>query len=244
METSRSISQSNIITKCGNYFTHLLSAPWSSWMRVALTSMISWSTSNLLDAHLLCQAGQVVQVLSLKIKTSSIEAWSNKRFRAGVFVGLVALPAWKCHQFFDINARDYNWYFLNWVFYLHDIRPYIVGFFLATGLFIGCPQKWSFRWFALPIAVFCVTEIYQISGYTDWTHFHQEMPSWQYWLLVLVTIPPVLFSMNYLLYRKYHLKDGNTCRMVGVIEMDLPWEKKEEILKGLAKEFRDYNNRV
>lgn len=162
-------------------------------------------------------------------------------------MGLVALPAWMCHLFFDMHARpEYlqYFYYVNWTFFLNEVRPYLGLIFLATGFFIAAPQKWKFKWWTVPVVVFSYTQIFMMAGYNDWTDFHQWLPAWQIVTVLIVSVPALLFSMNYLLYRKYHLKDGTVARIVGLIEMDMPWADKEVMLKKEAKEYRDFNSRI
>jgi hypothetical protein len=162
-----------------------------------------------------------------------------------VIIGLVALPAWKSHLFFDINERIEDFYYLNYAFYFNTIRAYLCGIFLATGFFIAAPQKWNFRWWALPVVVFCVTEIYEQSYYDYYLDFYNPMPNWQVLTIVAFTTPAVYFSMNYLLYRKYHLKDGNAARIAGIIKAPgISAERKMDILESLVKEQENFNARI
>lgn len=178
-------------------------------------------------------------------QTGLYEAWSNKRTRVGVCVGLVALPAWKCYLFFDINARYTDFYYVNYVFYFNTIRAYLTGIFLATGFFIAAPTKWSLRWWTLPVVVFCATEIYQQSNYHHWSDFYNAMPSWQLYTILTVTIVPLFLSLNYLAYRKYHLKDGNIARVHGIIKTPgIDAETKMKYLNELVKESEQFNARI
>jgi len=110
--------------------------------------------SGLTDARLIFQVGLSVSPLTRRISLSLNEVWTNKRLRIGVLVGMVAFPAWKCHLFFDINERIPDFYYVNYVFYFNTIRGYLAFFFILLGGFIAMPQKWAFRWFTIPFAVF------------------------------------------------------------------------------------------
>jgi hypothetical protein len=173
------------------------------------------------------------------------EVLSNKRLMSGLVVGLVAFPAWKCHLFFDIKERIEGFYYVNWVFYFNTIRAYLCGIFIATGFFIAAPQKWKFRWWALPVVIFCATEIYEESFYDHWTDFYNSMPLWQEMTLIAVSIVPFFFSVDYLVYRKYHLKDGNLARIIGLIKAPgLTADQKMVHLEKLAEECENFNARV
>ncbi len=180
-----------------------------------------------------------------RLSNASKEAWINKRFRVGVLVGLVAFPAWKSHLFFDINTRIDYWYYTNYVFYFNSIRFFLAGIFLTIGGFLVAPQKWAFRWFALPILLLCVTEIYERSYYDDYMDFQQAMPTWQVAVIGLSTILPFCFAIDYLIYRKYHLHDGNVARVKGIIKTPgIDVNKKMELLEQLIEESENYNARI
>jgi hypothetical protein len=163
---------------------------------------------------------------------------------AGLWVSMVAFPLWKCHLLFDINDRIADFYYVNYAFYFNTIRAYLCGIFLATGFFIAAPQKWAFRWWAVPVVIFCGTEIYAESFYTHWTDFYQGMPSWQVISVALFSVPALYLSIDYLAYRKYHLKDGNVARFIGVIKMPGDADTKMNLLEKLVKESEQYNARV
>lgn len=195
-------------------------------------------------ARLTSLVGPLVS-LTPRIHLSLKEAWTNKRFRTGVlFLSLAPFMYWG-YRFCDINERNFDWYFINNAFYLNTIRQELAGIFLALGFFIAAPQKWAFRWFAIPVVVFCVTEIWLISGYTDWKDFYQAMPDWQVLVIAATCIPAMFFSFNYLLYRKYHLKDGNTARISGILRAPgLTTEQRFRLLEQLIEEQENFNARV
>jgi hypothetical protein len=165
--------------------------------------------------------------------------------RLGVVVGMVAFPAWKCHLFFDINQEIDGFYYVNWAVYFNTIRAYICGIFIAIGFFIAAPQKWKFKWWALPLVIFCATEIYEQSFYDHWTDFYNSMPLWQEMTLIIVSIVPFFFSIDYLVYRKYHLKDGNMARIIGLIKAPgLTADQKMVHLEKLVEECENFNARI
>lgn len=118
-------------------------------------------------------------------------------------------------------------------------------FFVMVGGFIAMPQKWSFRWWALPFAFFSITEIYDRYFYDDYLDFQQGLPAWRFVGIVSLCVPAVLFSMDYLLYRKYHLKDGNSMRVKGIIRTPgVDADKKMNILESLMVEQENFNARI
>lgn len=179
-----------------------------------------------------------------RLRLALNEAWVNRRFRTGVIIGLLAIPAWKSHLFFDIDQRIEGFYYVNYVFYFNTIRPFLSGLFLAIGFFICAPQKWSFKWLALPVAIFCASEIYAESLYTDYTDFYQSMPAWQGTLIGLFCLPALFFSVDYLVYRKYHLKDGTIARMKGIIAAPgISAADKMRLLEDQSLELENFNQR-
>jgi hypothetical protein len=138
-----------------------------------------------------------------------------------------------------------DFYYVNYAFYFNTIRAYMCGILVATGAFVAMPQKWAFRWWALPVVVFCSTEIYAESYYTDWTDFYQAMPGWQVWLIIVSSVVPAYLSLNYLAYRKYHLKDGTAARLIGVARMKgMSPEQKCDLMEKLALEAETFNERI
>jgi hypothetical protein len=192
-----------------------------------------------MDALQTCLAGRLAY-----LRLSLQEALANKRFLVGGLIGMMALPAWKCHLFFDINARNPEFYYVNWAFFFNTIHQELVIILVSVGAFIALPSKVGFRWLAIPLVYLNATDIYLQYFYTDWSDFYKDMPSWQVWSLFAISIVPVLFALDYLVYRNAHLRRGNHCRLIGMVEMDMPWADKETSMKLLAKEFRELNSKI
>jgi hypothetical protein len=242
----RSISHNQQSLKCGkHYVSFSFLHSFFVWVSPVMMKTQNYLRSSMdRVALLVSQAGPDAYQILLLLVVSSKEAWSNNRFRFGIAVGMMAFHAWKCHSFFDINVRDYNFYYINWVFYFHEIRPYMCGIFLATGFFIAAPMKWGFKWWSLPVVIFCGTQIYEMSNYHDYSDFHKQMPDWQFFTVFAFAVVSMYFSMNYLLYRKYHLKDGNAARVMGIMQLDIPWDEKKKHLETLKEEMENYNARI
>jgi hypothetical protein len=219
-----------------------LSRVWH-WLLSSLRGWLSRAQIQLKTLRLTAalQINQVIQT----VWTTTNEALSNPRFLCGVGIFLVAPWAYWCYRFFDIDARDYDWYYRNYAIYLNTIRAELAGIFIFLGAFIAMPQKWAIRWWAVPIVIFCVTNIYVISNITHWTEFYNTMPSWQVWAVTVTCVPALFFTANYFLYRKYHLKDGNLARVQGIIAAPgIPAELKVKLLEDLIRERENYNARV
>lgn len=217
------------------FYSHYLLSVLSALSHVRQTLTEKLKNSKMQAALLTYRAGRV----------AFLNAWANPRFRVGVIVGLVALPAWKCHLFFDIDQRIEDFYFVNYVFYFKQIRWQLAFMFLSIAGFLVMPIKVGFRWISLPIFIFCVTEIWEISHYDYYLDFYQTMPDWQFYTLVIAAGVALHFSLDYLIYRKYHLKDGNAARIIGIVKTPgIPAEQKMNIMEKLVVESEDFNSRI
>lgn len=176
---------------------------------------------------------------------SLTEVWSNKRLLAGLLIIILSVPLWKFHLLFDVNDRSGDWYFQNFAFFFNNVKGYMSGTFVLIGFFIALPTKWKFKWWILPFVFFCVTEVYDRYSYDDYLDFQQVTPSWRMWGVFALCVPAVLFSMDYLLYRKYHDKDATKARVKGIIRLPgLPAETKIDILEQLVIESENFNARI
>ena len=190
-----------------------------------------------------CHAGNL-------IVTTFKESASNDR----VFVGLVMLAVspvlWWAHLFFDWNAVVPGWFYKNWFFWFFTNREELTFGIGLTGFFLLCQQKWGYRYLLVPIVALCVSEvIYQSFQISHWTHFYRPMwgpeRGWELGLVVLFAVFAIWKAINYTVYRKYHLKDGNVARLIGIIKAPgISIEKKMDILEQLVSETENYNARV
>lgn len=189
-------------------------------------------------------------VISLK------EFFSNKRLVSGAFLITLGIPSWICYQWFgDPAVRLENFwskYYVNWTWYLITIRPYLTGFFVSTGFFIALPQKWAYKWWLIPTAFFCASELYRVSVFTNYSNWYTPfpwyqmfMPSWQALVVFILAVPAFYLSMNYTLYRKYHLKDGTVCRVKGIVQAPkIQIEVRYKNLESLIEESENFNARI
>ena len=195
-----------------------------------------------LSATLGCLAGS--------IRTTVKESASNDR----IFVGLVLLAVspvlWWAHLFFDWNAVVPGWFYKNWFFWFFTNREELTFGIGLTGFFLLCQQKWGYRYLLVPIVALCVSEvIYQSFQISHWTHFYRPMwgpeRGWELGLVVLFAVFAIWKAINYTVYRKYHLKDGNVARLIGIIKAPgISIEKKMDILEQLVSETENYNARI
>lgn len=178
------------------------------------------------------------------------EVYSNDRH----FVGLVALMVspvfWWAHLFFDHTTVIQGWYYKNLFFWFFTNREELMIGFGLLGFFLLCPTKWGYRYLLTPVVALCFSEIiYQSFQISHWTHFYNPMWSrergWQLAVLVLVGVFSLYKAINYAVYRRCHLDEGNKSRIVGVVVAPkLSWGEKEPHLEKLKDEYNNYNSRV
>lgn len=184
------------------------------------------------------------------VVTTVKESASNDR----IFVGLVMLAVspilWNAHLFFDYNTIIPGWYYKNWFFWFFTNREELTFGIGLTGFFLLCQQKWGYRYLLTPIVTLCACEvIYQSFQIDNWTDFYNPMWStergWELGLFILFLVFALWKAINYTVYRKYHLKDGNVARLIGIIKAPgISVEKKMNILEQLVNESENYNSRI
>jgi hypothetical protein len=253
MNTSlRSISQFNILKRCARALKELSLQLFYSLLpeqergAVLQNLTMNWRGWNALAVGLGIQIGLLVKSKILQTKISLNEVWTNKRVLTGWVVGSMAFPAWKCYAlpFLDFDAVYEDWYFGNWVFFLREINLHLVILFASIGLFLALPLKVGYRWIALPVLMFCVTDIYEITTYNYYKMFYQGVPSWQGLVIGLLIVPALMFVLDYQCYRKCHLKDGNAARVMGIFNLNMSWDEKKVHFEKLNEEMKNYNSRI
>lgn len=206
-----------------------------------------------------CRAG----VSSAKVAYNEI--LSNNR----VFVGFVMLvgvaPLYWAHLFF-INedlikegivspvafiADPVNkaWFYRQWFYWFFTNREEFALILFLTGGFLLCKTdiKWGWKYAVVPvIAVNLCEVIYQTVYISHWSHFYRSLFSYERGWELFAGVVAFLYAgykiSDYLIYRKYHTKDGNVARLIGIVKTPgLPAEKKMDILEHLVKESENYN---
>jgi hypothetical protein len=219
-----------------------------SWLQIPVLQTQLSRIYEWMDARQISRDGrvafQIPQLVAL-LKNAITEFWTNKRLRLGFMIGVVAVPSWMSHLFFDIDARIDGFYYVNYVFYFNTIRGYLAFFFITTGFFVAMPQKWALRWWLVPVAIFCASEVYRVSQFDFWKDFYTDYPSWQMFLVFGLSVPALYVSINYMLYRKYHLKDGTSARLIGVVKCPgISVEEKMKMMEKLVEESEEFNARI
>jgi hypothetical protein len=178
------------------------------------------------------------------------EVYANDRKFSGLITGLVGLSFWWAHLFFDYTTVIPGWYYKNFFFWFFTNREELTIGFGLIGFFLICPVKWGYKYALVPLIVFMLSEvIYQSFQISHWTHFYISMFSWDRAWQLLLLVPVLIFSgvkvLDYAAYRKYHQKDGDVARIIGIIKAPgIPVEKKMDIMEKLVAESENFNNRI
>lgn len=213
-----------------------------------LLSCWSWSLSLLLKQRTRLSA--ILGCLAGKVKLTIKESASNDR----IFVGLVMIactPAcYWAYLFFDWNVVVPGWYYKNWFFWLFTNREEMTFGLGATGFFLICQQKWGYRYLLVPFVGLCFSEIvYQSFFISHWTHFYRPMwapeRSWELGIFIILFTFAAWKFIDYTVYRKFHLKDGNMARITGIIKAPgLTIEQRYELLEKMIEEQENFNGRI
>jgi hypothetical protein len=209
---------------------------WRSfWLLVSFTSAPTLQKIRLY-ATLGCLAGK--------------EIFSNDRKFVGSVTLMVSLAFWWAHLFFDYSTVIEGWYYKNWFFWFFTNREELTIGFGLIGFFLICPTKWDYKYALVPMIVYLLSEVvYQSFQITHWTHFYKSLFSsergWQLGLFVVVLILSAVKVIDYIAYTKYHLKDGNAGRIVGIWRApDTSRDVKCDIMEKLAAESENLNARI
>lgn len=183
-------------------------------------------------------------------KVALKEVATNDRAFVGIVLLVIAPAFWWTHLFFDWNTVVPGWYYKNWFYWFFTNREELTFAVGLTGFFLLCPVKWGYRYLLCPVVALCVSEvIYQSFQIDNWKDFYIPMVShkrgWEVGIVSVVAAFALWKVVSYTVYRKYHLKDGNLARIMGIIKAPgISDEKKMDILEQLVIESENYNARV
>lgn len=185
---------------------------------------------------------------STQFSISLIELVSNDRHLAGLGFGMVGAIAIFFHLLFDESVRKDPMfgYYENAYYFMYSLRQWFVLIFVSTSLFLFHPVKSKSIWivYALAVSVGVCGVVHYSFFVTDYASYH-SFPVWYVIIFSLGIGAGFLKAMDYLLYRKYHLKDGNIARIIGVIRMpNVDAQTKMGLLENLVKESENYNSRI
>lgn len=204
---------------------------WPSLLRLAFTSLVNRG-----------RALQAIQTGRNVLAVAVNEIFASKRYTAGVIFLLVVTPSSSIvYQLFNPAVSNNDWYYLNTYYFLYTLSPYLMLFFASIGIFLLFPVKCKTAYLAtvLPAGYAVAKLIY----YSFFVHSNEQFHQPAHWVIFLAGLfmaGGFLLTINYLLYRKYHLRDGTIARIIGVIRM--PNVNPDDKLRILEKEAMDLVN--
>jgi hypothetical protein len=227
-----SISHSQINqTKCGNIGVRFFS-------RLSL-SLSFYLLRFQMYANQVARAGRV----------AFEELVTNDRVLSGLGMGMVGFISMFAYLLFPEGDRSYieSWYFVNWFYYLETIRGPLALIFFSACFHLVAPAKYKSIWIVYALATSTgVCGVIHYSFFVTDFHSYHALPNM--WLVILPSFGlgfGFMKAMDYLCYRKYHLKDGNLARIKGIIKApNISAEQKMDILEKLIEERESLNEKI
>lgn len=205
-----------------------------------------WQRFLLLLEWLRVVTSQVLR--SVRLDTlATLNAWAqvirrtNRRTIVGFRMVAVGIVAIFLHRLLFSEGVRTDWYYTNNYYFYFTIRPYVVSVIWSIAFLLLSPNTRAFHLicFALWNAAGWAGVIHY-SFFVDSNETFHLFPQWEVVASAIALGFSVVLSMNYHLYVENHKMRGNHTRFVGLAEMDLPAESKEQMYKSLAKEFRQF----
>lgn len=194
-----------------------------------------------------------VQKTGLNVYTSLHHLLTSTRHLVGVILLVLAPISGMLYLLFDSTPppeAEYakyleEWYFLKWHYFLNELSPYLVMLFGSLGAFLLFPTKNKISYIAVSGSVsYALLWIIQISFFVKSQSDYDSLS----WIPIASSISigvGIVLATDYLLYRKFHLNDGNLARINGIIKTPgVPAEQKVKILESLIEERENFYARV
>lgn len=213
---------------------------WPSYSQAVCSSL---NTLRNLTTHALrvTQPGRNVLVTAVN------EVVCSKRYTAGVIFLLVVAPCSSIfYQLFSPAVFNTKWYYVNNYYFLYTLSPYLMLFFASVGIFLLFPVKCKTAYLATVLpAGYALAKLTFFSFLVHSNEqFHQSAP-WFVMLAGCLMAIGFLLTVDYLLYRKYHLRAGTLARIIGTIRMpNVKPDDKIRILEQQAMELENFNQRI
>jgi hypothetical protein len=183
---------------------------------------------------------------TLSFRVAFQELVSNKRHVVGFSLIVVGCASGMLYHFFNPLAINKEWYFLNWYYFLYTIREELAVGLWAVGTFLLLPSKYKLSF--IPCGVLLTYSIAYIIHYSFFVDslesFHSDV-LFSMWVAAGALAIGFIVSVDYLAYRKYHLKDGTAARIIGMVGLpNMSADDKMNIMEGLVKESENFNARI
>lgn len=206
-------------------------------------SPLVWASPTKLQQQASTHAHRAIRVgLSAAMK----EVLSNNRYTAGlIFLAVIAPLSSIFYQLFNPAATVEGWYYVNQYYFFYTLSPWVMLLIASTGIFLLFPVKCKTSYLATVWpAGYAIAKLIYFGLFVHTNQqFHQAAP-WFILLTGLLTAAGFLISMDYLLYRKYHLKHGTMARIIGIIKAPgIPAADKMRLLEDQSLELENFNQR-
>jgi hypothetical protein len=234
MQTSSSLNnQQSLKCESTGKQSYSLPAPLLQWLQ-----SVACTYRQVLHAIRGFHVGNSLRVAYQEILTN------NRVFIGGVFMFGVAPLFYMAHLFLDQNVVLEGFYYRAPYYWFFTNREEFGISFVLTGFFLIAPTRWGFRYLLIPFIAACITEIVYQSFFIDSWDFYTT-PSWEVYAVIVASLFPLYKVINYMCYLKYHVKDGNVSRIIGVIKApNVSLEQKMKILEDLANEYENFYSRI
>jgi hypothetical protein len=174
------------------------------------------------------------------------ELASNRRHLFGGGLLVVGCASGMLYHFFEPLTINKDWYFLNWYYFLYTIREELTLAFWAVGTFLLLPSKYKLAFIPCTLALaYSIAYIIHYYFFVDSLEsFHADIYMTM-WVAAVSLALGFIISIDYLCYRKYHLKDGNAARIIGIAQTPgISNDSKIAIMNTLIDESQNYNARI
>jgi len=193
---------------------------------------------------------RVSRGMTVTLNVSLTEILGNKRLLVGLFTMLIIAPCagglFKIFNASTVMSEAWyspNEYYGNYRYLLMGIRGNLFVLFSILGTFLLFPVKYKVSYFLGAPLGYVVAEIVKKCYAASNEEFNSIAPLPSVVLCICLIIG-FLLSVDYLLYRKYHLKDGTIARIVGLIKTPgIDAQTKLTLLEQQTLELENFNQR-
>lgn len=182
--------------------------------------------------------------LAVKIGLIAVRAhFANKSYLVGDIFLMIGGIAIFFHQVFNEATPDHLQHYGNYFHLFYTLRPFIMLVCWSVTSYCYSTSKSGLIIFTVLHSAGWLGIIHYSFFVHDYYSYH-SWPIWSMWVLAAALGIGFMLAVDHLVYIWSHKKTGNHARLVGVAEMDMPFEKKDEILRGLANEYREMYKQI
>jgi hypothetical protein len=258
METSRSISQSNIITKCSKGYRNLLGTVFLDCLWAWLSCQSQFSFKAALTSMTILRLALVnkVHAFLALTKALALSTTSSGRIYAGLLL-IVTSPLAACiHMMFD-KSDSVSWlveYHQNYFHLFNLIGPWLFTLVVCFGLFLILPRvvkTWKVFKYTLQVQLTRILSIPIgfVSGKVVWlvqttsNEDYWSLPGWSYTVVGVSVGYMIIRSMDYFIWKQFHALDALLDSLVGLHQIDIPAEALREKAAPIIQELKQFHSR-